>query len=104
VRLVSGEDSITSSDAAEELGLEVALVLVLGLVVVVLVVLEDVLDEQAARPIPRRPAAATASALLLVIPLTVNFDPFLSVNAISRRTVFLGGLARAIRVERSGRL
>ena len=48
------------------------------MVPVVLELLEDeVLAEHAARPVARRPAAATASALLLVIPLTVNFDPFL---------------------------
>jgi hypothetical protein len=95
---------MTSSDVLEELGLEVALVLVLGLVVVLELLEDEVLDEHAARPVARRPAAATASALLLVIPLTVNFDPFLSVNAVSRRICFLRGLARATRVERGGRV
>jgi hypothetical protein len=95
---------MTSSDVLEELGVELA-VAVLVLVPVVLELLDDeVLDEHAARPVARRPAAATASALLLVIPLTVNFDPFLSVNAVSRRICFLRGLARAIRVERGGRV
>jgi hypothetical protein len=35
---------------------------------------DDVLDEQAARPAARRPVAASATALLLVILLVVNFD------------------------------
>jgi hypothetical protein len=91
---------MTSSDAGEELGLVVALEVPPG----VELLEDEVLDEQAARPVARRPAAATASALLLVIPLIVNFDPFLSVNAVSRRICYLGGLARAIRVERGGRL
>jgi hypothetical protein len=89
MRLVSGEDSMTSSEVLEELGLELAVEVE---VEVPVELLEDELaDEQAARPIPRRPAAATASALLLEIPLTVNFDPFLSVNAVSRRIVIWEG-------------
>jgi hypothetical protein len=73
---------MTSSDVLEELDV--------GLVLAPTddVVDDDVLDEHAAMPVARRPAAAMASALLLVIPLTVNFDPFLSVNAFSRRIVF----------------
>jgi hypothetical protein len=93
---------MTSSDVL--LGVELALVLVPGLVVVLELLEDEVLDEHAARPVARRPAAATASALLLVIPLTVNFDPFLSVNAVSRRICFLRGLARAIRDKRGGRV
>jgi hypothetical protein len=95
---------MTSSEVLEELGVEVAVEEAPVVAGVVVLVLEDVLDEQAAMPVARRPAAATASALLLVIPLTVNFDPFLSVNAVSRRICFLRGLARAIRVKRGGRL
>jgi hypothetical protein len=57
--LVAGDDEV----AADELGVpppaEVEL---------------DVLDEQAARPAARRPAAVSASALLLGILLMVNFD------------------------------
>jgi hypothetical protein len=34
----------------------------------------DPLDEQAARPAARRPAAVSATALLLLILLIVNFD------------------------------
>jgi hypothetical protein len=34
----------------------------------------DELDEQAARPAARRPVAVSASTLLLVILLVVNFD------------------------------
>jgi hypothetical protein len=70
--LFSGELSMTTSElplaaaddeAADELGVvppaEVEL---------------DVLDEQAARPAARSPAAVSASALLLGILLLVNFD------------------------------
>jgi hypothetical protein len=35
---------------------------------------DDELDEQAARPAARRPVAASATALLLVILLVFNFD------------------------------
>jgi hypothetical protein len=89
MRLVSGEDSMTSSEVLEELGLELAVAVEVEVPVELLEV--ELADEQAARPIPRRPAAATASALLLEIPLTVNFDPFLSVNAVSRRIVIWEG-------------
>jgi hypothetical protein len=75
---------MTSSDVLEELGVEVAVE-----VAVEVVVEDELFDEQAAIPVARRPAAAIASALLLVIPLTVNFDPFLSVNAVSRRICYL---------------
>jgi len=76
VRLGSGEDSMTSSDELEEL--EVAEELVPGAdeeVEVEPELVVELADEQAARPVARRPAAATASALLLEIPLIVNFDP-----------------------------
>jgi hypothetical protein len=67
--LVSGEDSITSAGALEveagELEPAVELLEVEGV---------DELDEQAARPAARRPVAASATALLLVILLVVNFD------------------------------
>jgi hypothetical protein len=69
VMLVSGEDSITSAGALEveagELEPAVELLEVEGV---------DELDEQAARPAARRPVAASATALLLVILLVVNFD------------------------------
>jgi hypothetical protein len=68
--LVSGEDSITRAGALEVDGLELELegpVEADG-------ALEDELDEQAARPVARRPVAVSASALLLVILLIVNFD------------------------------
>jgi hypothetical protein len=71
VMLVSGEDSITSAGALEleelelvpEVGVEPELAAV---------VLEEL--EQAARPAASRPVAPSASALLLVILLIVNFD------------------------------
>jgi len=68
--LVSGEDSITSAGALEGAAAEVEpadgeLAEVDG---------DDELDEQAARPAARRPVAASATALLLVILLVVNFD------------------------------
>jgi hypothetical protein len=83
---------MTSSDVLEELAVGlVAAPVDVDVDVDGGVVVDEVLDEQAAMPVARRPAAAIASALLLVIPLTVNFDPFLSVNAISRRIVFWEG-------------
>jgi hypothetical protein len=71
--LVSGEDSITRAGALEldPVELEPAageLDEAAGV---------DELDEQAARPAARRPVAPSASALLLVILLVVNFEPFL---------------------------
>jgi hypothetical protein len=69
--LVSGEDSITRAGAlelVEPVELEPAageLDPADGV---------DELDEQAARPAARRPVAPSASALLLVILLVVNFD------------------------------
>jgi hypothetical protein len=80
---------MTSSEVLEELGEVVAVEVELP--AGVLDEDEEVDDEQAAMPVARRPAAATASALLLVILLSVNFDPFLSVNAVSRRICFLRG-------------
>jgi hypothetical protein len=71
VMLVSGEDSITRAGALvleDPVELEPAageLDPVDGV---------DELDEQAARPAARRPVAPSASALLLVILLVVNFD------------------------------
>jgi len=71
VMLVSGEDSITRAGAlelVEPVELEPAageLDPADGV---------DELDEQAARPAARRPVAPSASALLLVILLVVNFD------------------------------
>ena len=67
VMLVSGEDSITSAGALEVEALEVELEPAAG------DELEE-LDEQAARPAARRPVAASATALLVVILLVVNFD------------------------------
>jgi hypothetical protein len=70
--LVSGEDSITSAGALELEG--AALPVEVGVVLPVAPVLVDELDEQAARPAARRPVAESASTLLLVILLVVNFD------------------------------
>jgi hypothetical protein len=47
----------------------------------------EVLEEQAARAVARSAAAVAASALLLRSLSIVNFDPFLSGTAISRRSV-----------------
>jgi hypothetical protein len=68
--LVSGEDSITRAGALEVEALELEpaageLPAADGV---------DELDEQAARPAARRPVAASATALLLVILLVDNFD------------------------------
>jgi hypothetical protein len=107
VMLVSGEDSITSSELLLLAG-ALELVAVLGEDAPVLagavVVVVELLDEQAARPVARRPAAATASALLLEIPLTVNFDPSSRVMRFREGLFSLGGLARAIRIKRGGRV
>jgi hypothetical protein len=70
--LVSGDDSITRAGALEE---PVELEPAAGELDVDDGV--DELDEQAARPAARRPVAPSASALLLVILLVVNFEPFL---------------------------
>jgi hypothetical protein len=72
VMLVSGEDSITRAGALELLEDPVELEPAAGELVAVDGV--DELDEQAARPAARRPVAPSASALLLVILLVVNFD------------------------------
>jgi hypothetical protein len=63
--LFSGELSMTTSELVE---LDVALLpgeLAGG---------EELFDEQAARPAARRPVAVSASALLLMVLLIVNFD------------------------------
>jgi hypothetical protein len=67
VMLVSGEDSITRAGPVEveALAVEPPVLEADG---------EDVLDEQAARPAARSPAAESATALLVVILLVVNFD------------------------------
>jgi hypothetical protein len=74
--LVSGDDSITRAGSLEVDVLEVALEVALAAAVPVEVAgaLEVEFDEQAARPAARRPVAVSASALLLVILLIVNFD------------------------------
>jgi hypothetical protein len=67
--LFSGELSMTTSELLpepEEPGVVLAPVEV--------VELGELLDEQAARPAARRPAAVSASALLLMVLLLVNFD------------------------------
>jgi hypothetical protein len=85
---------MTSSDVVLELGLELVVALEVEVDGAVAEVLEDVLDEQAAIPVARSPAAATARTLLLAIPLTVNFDPFLSVDAEFEKDCFLRVSAR----------
>ena len=68
VMLFSGELSITTSPvlAAFAVLLEPPLEVLLGVL--------DPLDEQAARPAARRPVALSASTLLLINLLVVNFD------------------------------
>jgi hypothetical protein len=72
VMLVSGEDSITRAGALEAEAGEVELEPAAGELPEAEG--EDELDEQAARPAARRPVAASATALLLVILLVDNFD------------------------------
>jgi hypothetical protein len=69
--LVSGEDSITSAGELEVEGLELVPV---GVVPGAAAVELELELEQAARPAARRPVAVSASALLVVILLIVNFD------------------------------
>jgi hypothetical protein len=61
--LFSGELSMTTSELVE-----------LDAVLPELAGAEELLDEQAARPAARRPVAVSASALLLMVLLIVNFD------------------------------
>jgi hypothetical protein len=92
-RLVSGEDSITSSGELEVepvAVLEAVLEAVLDEVAPAAPVLDE-LEEQAARPAARRPTAPTASALLLVILLIVNFDLSSRVLRFRGGVVFSGG-------------
>jgi hypothetical protein len=67
VMLVSGEDSMTRAGPVpvEALAVELPVLEADG---------DDELDEQAARPAARSPAAESATALLVVILLVVNFD------------------------------
>jgi hypothetical protein len=62
----------------------------LELVLLELAVVDDPDEEQAARPAARRPTAPNASALLLVILLTVNFDLPSHVLRFRRGVVFSG--------------
>jgi hypothetical protein len=78
--LVSGEDSITragSLELAEDVLFPLAAV-------------ELPLEEQAARPAARRPVAVSASTLLPLILLIVNFDLPSHVLRFRRGVVFSG--------------
>src|ERR1700733_1215769 len=81
VRVSSGEDSMTSAGALEELAVLPPEPVELGV--------EEVLEEQAARPTPRSMTAPAATALLLRILLVVNFDLSSRVVRIREGVVFL---------------
>lgn len=70
-----------------ELELEV---LELGEVELPLAPVEDVLEEQAARPAARRVTAAAATTLLLEILLSVNFDLSSRVSRFEKEFCFSG--------------